>query len=371
MSWNNIVGQEKTKLQIKNIFEKKNIHQAYLFIGKEGVGKDAIAIEFAKLLNCTEGNTEACDKCFNCINIGKLQHPNLKLIFQMPTKNSEENLEDETLSNTLVEEIRNELKIKSQNYYHKISIIKANEILIDSIRQIIKELSLSVFSNGKRIILISNADLMNEKSQNAFLRTLEEPPFNTTIILTTSSLSHIKETIQSRCQKFYFDDLTSNEIENALIKFQNINNDEAKIISHIAFGSYGNALKLLHSDLNMMRKNAIDFLRLIASKSVSEVIYESEKIAKEFSRENLVNFFSLILLWFRDIFLHQNGFDVVNIDMIESIKKFCNKYKTLSIEKIFNLIEKHISLSNKNAYILLSLSSFSLELKQILKNAEE
>ncbi len=63
MSWSSIIGQERVKSLLKRTLQSGQIAHAYLFYGPEGIGKDALAIEFAKTLNCTTKGIEACGIC--------------------------------------------------------------------------------------------------------------------------------------------------------------------------------------------------------------------------------------------------------------------------------------------------------------------
>ena len=89
--WSNIIGQEKVKDILKNIFLSGKISHAYIFYGDEGVGKDAAAVEFAKLLNCDDpvNGNEACDKCKSCIEIDSFRSSLIKFVTALPSGKNE------------------------------------------------------------------------------------------------------------------------------------------------------------------------------------------------------------------------------------------------------------------------------------------
>jgi DNA polymerase-3 subunit delta' len=153
MAWSNVIGQDRVKRILINAILSERIPNAYLFYGPEGVGKDAMAIEFAKALNCERKKGEACDECKTCKGISEFSHPNIKLIFKLPLGRNETKDDPplEKLDEDEIKIIQEQVKLKSQNPYHKISIPRANSIKINSIREIKVEISHSSFIPGWRV----------------------------------------------------------------------------------------------------------------------------------------------------------------------------------------------------------------------------
>jgi hypothetical protein len=85
MSWAHIVGQKKQIEVLRRAVQTNRLASAYLFIGQDGVGKDAVALELAKVLNCLADDAlqraEACDQCESCRQFAELMHPNLEYVF--------------------------------------------------------------------------------------------------------------------------------------------------------------------------------------------------------------------------------------------------------------------------------------------------
>jgi DNA polymerase-3 subunit delta' len=141
--WNSIIGQENIKKIFNNIIKSGKFANAYIFYGNDGVGKDAVAVELAKILNCSEiyDKFEACDNCRYCRQIKSLHSPLIKYITALPTgkKNSENEDPVINLDSEDYEIYIQELHKKSNDLYYKISIPDANSIRIDSIRNLINE----------------------------------------------------------------------------------------------------------------------------------------------------------------------------------------------------------------------------------------
>ncbi|MEO6696090.1 MAG: hypothetical protein ABIY50_12115, partial [Ignavibacteria bacterium] len=264
--WSNIAGQERPKEILINIFNSNRISHAYIFHGNEGVGKDAAAIEFAKLLNCDKrvNNNEACDVCKSCLEINSFRSPLFKFITALPSGKNEtdedtnplEKLEKEDYANYL-----SEMEAKAADNYHKVLLPKANDIRIISIRQIIREIYLTGKDGKKKIFLISGADRMNAQSSNSFLKILEEPPKDCVLILTTSRVNSIISTIIGRCQKIKFDNLKKSHIaEYIKQKYENVSPTEADFYSEISEGSITKCNEILDSNFMDLREKVIDLL---------------------------------------------------------------------------------------------------------------
>ena len=142
-----------------------------MFIGNKGIGKKLFAREYAKNIMCLE-KSECCDKCNSCIKFNANSNP---------------------------------------DYYELIPENK--KIKIDNIRQIQEKIAEKPIISNRKIYVIDDADLMTEESQNCLLKTLEEPPEYSVIIIVASNESKILTTIKSRCIKINFNRLKQNELK--------------------------------------------------------------------------------------------------------------------------------------------------------------
>jgi len=294
MAWSNVIGQDRVKQILINAILNEKVAHAYLFYGPEGVGKDAMAIEFAKALNCERKKGEACDECKTCKGISEFSHPNVKLVFKLPLGKNETKDDSplEKLDESEIKIIQEQVKLKSQNPYHKITIPRANSIKINSIREIKMEISHSTFIPGWRVVIVSEADAMTEQAANAFLKTLEEPTPKTVIILTTSNKDRLLPTITSRCQLVRFSYLSDDEIAKALVDRYGLSEARARLVARLANGSFGKAIELLDVTVEDKRIRPIDFLATIASGKIVKLLIEIEKIVTDYERSEIENFFT-------------------------------------------------------------------------------
>lgn len=305
MSFNVIVGQERAiKILTKSLKENK-ISSSYIFVGSEGTGKKLTAIEFTKAVNCLNLNKdlEACEDCQSCSEISKQRSPDLKII--EPIKNS---------------------------------------IKIEQIREMRKEIGLKPFKNRKKIYIIDKAERMTIEASNCLLKTIEEPPYYAIIILICSKIDPILPTIVSRCQIINFGLISSYKIKEFLLnKNKNIEKEKAEIISKLAQGSIGSALKLLSAEEYFIRREEVlDYLSTISpGKYGDDIFTKIEKMVSEIDR--IEEILEMIKLWYRDILIIKNTGDqkyIANCDKLEILEEKSKIYSQEILIDILDYLEK-------------------------------
>lgn len=142
MTWSRVVGQEHAKELLISAIKRGQLSHAYCIWGPPGVGKDALALELARVLNClnpieTPSNIEACNQCQSCLQMSHLQHPNLHLVFALPSSTKSSSNDESPLlrlSDDQISLIQEQIALKARNPYHDISIPNATQIRIAAIR---------------------------------------------------------------------------------------------------------------------------------------------------------------------------------------------------------------------------------------------
>ena len=195
-----VVGQEHVKKALANAINLNKISHAYLFTGPRGTGKTSTARILAKSLNCVNGPTvKPCGKCPSCLDI----------VNSTPI----DVIEIDAASNRSVND--------AQNILEKIQYAPVN---------------------GKyKIYIIDEVHMLTVQAFNALLKTLEEPPENVVFILATTEVHKVLDTIKSRCQRFDFKRITTDDIAKHLkhiAELENINIDDDAIMT-IAKNSAG------------------------------------------------------------------------------------------------------------------------------------
>ena len=366
--WDKIVGQQRVKQTLQSAVHHGRLAHAYLFWGSSGVGKDALAIEFAKTLLCIRQGDTACGVCPSCKKMESLQHPNVKLIFPMPGGESEKSEDAEPLDTAVFEEVRKQIGEKAANPYFRIDIPKAKFILIRSIREIKKESSMSSAERGKKIFIIFEADAMNDPAANSLLKVLEEPLENVHFILVSSRKDALKQTIISRCQLVQCSMLADDEIADALIARGAAERPQAELVSRLANGSFTRALELLGTDTTRYRTDAVQFLRSMLGSSSMKFFEEQEEYLSGNKRDNAEQLLTMLLAWFRDtIVVRENSTgNILNIDQETDLRNFVRNFGAKNLEACLSSVERALGLLRRNVYLPLVMLSLTVHLRRIL-----
>lgn len=280
MDFKEIIGHEKQIESLKNSIRRGTVSHSYLFEGEEGLGKKLVAHAFSKALLCESGQDEPCNVCNSCIKFDSFNHPDFKAI--SPTND----------------------------------VIPIKEIV-----DLVKDTSVMPFESKRKVYIIDDCHTMRLESQNALLKTLEEPPEYITIILITSQKDKIIPTILSRCQIIKFHSLDSSKIVNILVEKYNLEVNRARFIANFSKGSLKKTLELaISSDFFNMREKVISIIDSLLKgekiKAITSMDFFNEN--KEHAEEIL----DIMIYWFRDLLILKETGDIdllINKDMVEKL----------------------------------------------------
>lgn len=369
--FSNIKGQERAINILKNIISSEKIAQSYLFYGLSGIGKLTTAFEFAKAVNCSnQKNYDCCDNCSSCHKIDHFSHPDIHFVF--PTPKYEISADGEYKKEKDQLQVQNFIEQMKFTPYLRYQFSKATSIQIDTIRNLERKICFKPNEGKYRIIIIVEADKMTRGAANAFLKTLEEPPNYAIIILTTTKFSALLPTIISRCQKIKFNSVSSEIIENHLIKNYNVDKIQAKIISRISNGNVAKAISMSQTEIAEARDIALDFINFIIEKDFKGINDFSDNFSQNRNEDLLKEILDFIILWFGDlIYLIYNSEKIVNIDQKDNLMKFYQKTELSekNIREIIDLIEKakHLISGHIN-FELIAIDTFFQIYKRVYQN---
>ena len=159
MIYKELILNKKIFDELLKFKHNKKLPNAFIFHGNDGVGKEGHAIEFFAALNCIDKNSIPCGFCNSCNKTKKLQHEDLNIIFPLP-KSKTLNKNDsplKALNNTDIENMNKMISSKSSDPYYKLKLKNANTILINSIREIKKNITLSIDKDKYKVYLIFEA----------------------------------------------------------------------------------------------------------------------------------------------------------------------------------------------------------------------
>jgi DNA polymerase-3 subunit delta' len=370
MAWNSIIGQQRVKDLLNRSIAAKKLAHAYLFYGQRGIGKQALAVEFARTLLCSRRGEEACGECASCMKVVSLQHPDLRIVFPLPVGKSEKHGDHpiDSLDIDQVQQVREQINLKSQDLYYQIQIPKANFIKINSVRDLRRNSSMTSVEGTWKIFLIFDADLMNAEASNSLLKTLEEPAENTLLVLTTSEKDRLLPTIVSRCQLIQFSPLQDVEIAQALEVRDGVGPDEAALTAKIAQGSYSVARELLPANVVAERKEVLNFIRASLGWKEISLTEMIDALASSNDRRQIEQWMKVLQTWFRDalVLREMGGQEKVRGESDKDIVSFVQKFPRANLEQAIQSVEDHIALVRKNVYLHLILTTLSFDLKKTL-----
>ncbi|HJZ79867.1 MAG TPA: DNA polymerase III subunit delta' [Pyrinomonadaceae bacterium] len=240
--FSSLIGNEEVKASLCRLLSAGRVPGSLLFTGEEGIGKKLFALELATALNCRQRiGVEACGECSSCKRISKSTFPP----FGDPDDDKERLIWSEHAD------------VAMARPYKQI-------IRVSPMRELEREANFRPFEGARRVFIVEDADYLNEGAANALLKTLEEPPPTSHLILTTTNPTALPATIRSRCQVIRFAPVAVNEIEQFLIQRANIPADDARLLARTARGSIGRALSADVTEYRERREAMLAILRSLA-----------------------------------------------------------------------------------------------------------
>lgn len=323
--WSNIQGHEQIKNDLRQLLAEKRLPHALLFTGIEGIGKNLTAKVLAKVLFCSGEKEKSCNNCPSCRAFDAKNHPDFYC------------LEPEG---------------------------KANNIKIEQIRQMQSQIALSPYLADKRVVIINDAETMNEAAENSLLKTLEEPTGDVVFILVTANKDLLLPTILSRCMKLYFAPLSEDEIKIILKSKYAVNEDKATVIAKLSGGSMKRAISFLDDDNFNLCQNAMDFLsKDLNAKDIWQISDEFSAMDKAKIKQ-WADFLQMII---RDLLLLQAGADdnlLYNRDKKDVLDKLIVNFSLNRLFNCQNLIENLVKRLSSNADLKLMMQDFMLSWRE-------
>ncbi len=329
MSFENIIGHEKTIDILKRTLRRGWLPNAYLFAGPDGVGKRLTAFTFAKAANCLHaersGNQTPCDQCLSCKKADSRNHPDITYV-------------------------------EAEGEYIK----------IEQIRLIQEGIHYPPLEGKWRLYIIDEADRLYPNAANCLLKVLEEPPAKTTFILVTSKPHRLLPTILSRCQKISFGPIPEGILIRKMIEI-GVSSIDARLFILLSEGRPGIALTMEKGDLKATRDQVFDILDRLPKGGAKEFLSISEELSSD--KERTGNFLNWVLLFLRDILVlktSENRDLVLNSDRVDKIKLLA---KELTVEKtlyLFALLQKIRQALQRNIRPQVALDVLLMEMTKLL-----
>ncbi|HMG33600.1 MAG TPA: DNA polymerase III subunit delta' [Blastocatellia bacterium] len=304
MPFANLIGNERIKKLLKRAIAEGRISQGLLFAGPRGIGKHKFALALAQALNCyrpVEG--DSCGVCNSCRKILAQEHPDVETI-----------------------------------------VSDGQFIRIAQTRALSEKAQYRPFEGRRRVYILDDADRLRLEAANSILKTLEEPPDSTVLILVTSRPYALLDTIRSRCQMLNFGALSNEELESELVKNGERGRDEAALLARLAQGSIGRALEIDLESYKQTRKVIVEVLELFATgRDTVRLLNAAEYLGRKLEREDFEAHLDALMVLLEDVlYIKELGQadTLTNADLSERLTRISENLSFEQISLLADSVEK-------------------------------
>lgn len=281
MSFADILGHDRIVEVLRRSLRSGKTAHSYLFEGIAGCGRKKTALALIQALFCTVLPDDACGECPSCRKVAGGNHADIHFIEPLPDK---------------------------------------RDISIDQLRAMQRELSLRPYEAPRKSCIIEPAERMSVNAANSLLKTLEEPPGNSLIILLTENAGMLLPTVRSRCQLIRFSHVSPEHIQ-TLLERAGISPGTASLLAPMSGGSMQQAYGLDNESLVIRREAVLTALDKLDIDRISTLFDSSEELSG--NREDTIEILDMMISFFRDaVHLAAGSSDILNRNLrpaIESI----------------------------------------------------
>lgn len=324
-----MVGHDHAIHTLRRAIISQRVRHAYLFTGPEHIGKTLLARRFAQTLLCTGGPDpliappQPCQTCLSCRKVLHDNHPDIHYI----------------------------ARPKDRQF-----------ILIDQVRAIQSDSARKTLEGRRNIFIIEGMHEMNAQAANCLLKTLEEPEPDVVLLLTAPDPGLLLPTILSRVQPVPMHLLTTAQIRQALQERWQASDEDAALISALAAGRMGWAVKAIEDD-EMLNERQTQLETLTRVPSLNRV--QRFDIAQKWSAEGdkIRGMLELWLLWWRDLIFAANNCPelVVNVDMRDRLQKQAAKIAPTESMRVIRTIQRTLEALDQNVNARMALEVLMLD----------
>lgn len=305
--------------------------QAYLFFGPAHIGKQAMAVQFGRALLCSSMTQRPCGTCSNCLQAERGTHPDFLQLARDPEKKQ-----------IGVEEVR---------------------------ERIIHPMQLTSFLGQAKVAIIDQAHELGLEAANALLKTLEEPPANSYLILTTDAPDQLPDTIRSRCQQCEFSTLPQAELEQYIMEIQpQLDRVTSQQIAALARGRPGLAARYAQhpESLSELINGQRESVSVLLQPIWRRLEFINQKIGGETFQQSQASGQQLIEHWIsslRDVMCLQRGSknSISNRFIEDELTRLSEQLSHRQTTRLLRTLLKAKKALTQNAQAKLQLENFILE----------
>jgi DNA polymerase-3 subunit delta' len=247
VTFKDLLGNREAAGRLQQMAALNRVPPSLLFAGPAGVGKLGAALALAQALNCPSSDAgDSCGRCPSCRRIERGEHPDVRVITPEG---------------------------------------KGGQLRVSSVRAVVAEIAFRPFEGQKRVFILKDAGRMNLEAANALLKSLEEPPPSSVLILVTAGEAELPPTVLSRCQRVRFRPLLPEERAEILVRDHGLTGPQAIDAASLLEGA---GIVDAEGDVEELRRLRHDALRLLEGCargwSRSELLAEADGRAREAER---------------------------------------------------------------------------------------
>lgn len=314
---NPIIGHEQIIEQLQHTVASDRIAGAYLFVGPTGIGKETVADYFTRLIFCQQDTQPptVCGTCLACRKVDSGNHPDLRFIRP-----------------------------------------DGSQLKIGQIRELQKQIIYEPFEARRKVYILTDVERMTKEAENCLLKTLEEPPASSVLILLTSNIRSLLPTTRSRCQILQFHPMPPQELADILVERFSIAPEQATALAITTEGVVGRAL-------TQLKKGDV------LTEEVPEILKTTDRLAAFRLAEHFKNnpeTLGELVTWYRDLLFLQQGAPrelLTHIHSVAELQRIVPQYSRLRLQQAIQTVFDTKSLiDNTNTNAMLALEVMCLKL---------
>ena len=318
------IGHDQILEILGKAVELDRMSHSFVITGIESVGKMTVALDIAKAANCEISNTEQrpCGECSQCQRIQSGYHTDVFIY---------------------------DLEIKDGTSGQLSTTITMEQLREDFLKQIHRK----PFEGKTRVFIIASADLMRLEQSNILLKTLEEPPDDTIIILLATGTENLLETIVSRCQLLQLKPASTEKIMEVISDSDFHTEIERNKIARLARGRIGWAIRASgDSTIVMDLEKYLDSVESAVTGSLEDRFEFSRVLAMRFREDTRIGMYDmdLMLTWWRDLLMLSidSDMEIVNISRRTTMEDILRSLTTAEIVKAISQVRIALDNIQKN-----------------------
>jgi DNA polymerase III subunit delta' len=338
MALSEVQGQTRAISALEKSLASGHVHHAWLFIGPEGVGKELTAVGLAQALTCPDQPNVGCGKCSSCQRVLRRNHPDVTWV--------------------LTEHSQVERGIMGRGDFDH---TPSRDIKVEQVRALGERLAFRPLEGQYKVALLVDADAMNPQAQNALLKTLEEPPKGTVLVLTTAMPDRLLPTIRSRCAKAQFGPLPEALLVEKVAAKRKLDLEIATQVARLAGGSLSRALELDVKGLEK-RREIIEAFEALKRDDARGWLAFAETYGD--GRPEAEHALDVLQVWLRDVVAAQAGAtSLVNSDLRELAVKAAGKDDAPALLRRMTVLdEAKNAITQRNGAVRLQLERMLIEM---------